>query len=147
MPESTLSPLPAVAWVSSPELEPHRAGLEAGELRLPRCEACQEVIWFPRAFCPKCASTNVTWFTAKGRGTVYSFSIVSKGLGSFAEASPYAVAYVELAEGPRVLTNIVGPLDGLEIGAEVLAIVERGEAPTLRFRLSGSAGENLEGAA
>jgi uncharacterized OB-fold protein len=147
MPDSTPLPLPTVAWVSSPELEPHRAGLEAGELRLPRCEACREVIWFPRAFCPKCGSTSVTWFTAEGTGTVYSFSIVSKGLGSFAEASPYAVAYVGLHEGPRVLTNIVGSLDGLEIGADVIAVVDGGEAPTLRFRLAGAVGESIEGAA
>lgn len=134
------SSLPAVAWVTSPELEPHRAGLEAGELRIPRCDLCQELIWFPRAFCPRCASTSVSWFTAAGTGTIYSFSIVRKGLGVFAEASPYAVAYVELVEGPRVLTNITGPLDRLEIGADVVAVVDTGADPTLRFRLAGTPG-------
>ncbi len=147
MPESTFSPLPAIAWVPSPELEPHRAGLEAGELRIPRCDACQEVIWFPRAFCPRCASTSVTWFTAEGAGTVYSFSIVRKGLGAFADAAPYAVAYVEIAEGPRLLTDIIGPLDGLEIGAAVVAVVEPGDDPTLRFRLAKPLGDSRGGAA
>ena len=42
-----------------------------------------------------------------GRGTVYSYSIVAKGNGRWKESGPYVVAYVELAEGPRILTNIV----------------------------------------
>ena len=44
-----------------------------------------------------------------GRGIVYSYTVIHRSLGEFSAATPYVVAYVELEEGPRILTNIVGP--------------------------------------
>ena len=79
-----------------------------GALLLRRCDACAAVIWYPRAFCPMCQSMETSWIESSGRGTVYSFSITRKGAGAWAGAAPYVIAYVELEEGPRVLTNIVG---------------------------------------
>src|SRR3954447_1553830 len=101
LPISPLRPLP--------ELEPHFAALDEGRLVLPRCDACDEAIWYPRTFCPSCGSTSVTWFEASGAGEIYSFTVVRKALGDFAEHAPYVVAYVELDEGPRVLTNVLSP--------------------------------------
>jgi hypothetical protein len=117
---------------------PFWAGLADGRLRLPRCDDCGSVIWYPRPLCPHCHGPRATWFDASGRGTVYSFTVVRRGSGVYADAAPYVVAYVELDEGPRVLTNIVGgEAGGLHVGAPVeavLAPVADGE-PLLRFRL------------
>lgn len=78
------------------------------QLTLQRCTNCDSVIWWPRAICPVCSSFDLQSFTASGDGVVYSYTVVRKGPGKWREASPYVLAYVELAEGPRVMTNIVG---------------------------------------
>jgi uncharacterized protein len=113
-------------------------GLADGTLRLPRCDDCGAVIWYPRPLCPHCHGARATWFDASGHGSVYSFTVVRRGSGVYADAAPYVVAYVELDEGPRVLTNIVDWANGdLRVGAAVeavLAPVADGE-PLLRFRL------------
>ena len=77
-----------------------------GKLILPRCNACDVVIWYPRLFCPECGSTDIGWFDASGKGTIYSFTINRRGQGDYRDMA-YVLAYVELDEGPRVLTNIV----------------------------------------
>lgn len=129
--------LPISELRRSPELEPHFAALDEGRLVIPRCNTCEDAIWYPRAFCPGCGGISVSWFEASGAGTVYSFTVVRRGLGDWAEHAPYVVAYVELDEGPRVLTNIVSPWDGIEVGSRVQAVVEKDPAagPILRFRL------------
>ena len=78
-----------------------------GRLILQRCSACDAVIWYPRSICPKCASFDLEWFEASGVGHVYSYSVVHRSVGGWKDATPYVVAYVELEEGPRIMTNIV----------------------------------------
>lgn len=90
---------------------------------LQRCVACSAVIWWTRAICPECMSFDLERFDAAGTGTVYSFSIPRGGGGRWGKAAPYVVAYVELAEGPRVLTNIVGcDPDSVTIGMNVRVV-------------------------
>jgi uncharacterized OB-fold protein len=111
-------------------------GASEGRLVLPRCRRCGTVIWYPRHLCSSCGSTEVEWFDASGKGTVYSFAIVHQGEGAFAESTPFVVAYVELQEGPRVLTNLIGEPDGWSIGQAVRAVFDRssdGGPPLLRF--------------
>jgi len=79
-----------------------------GVLLLRRCRACGVVIWYPRFVCPDCHSTDTEWFDATGRGTVYSFTIARRGMGPWKDVAPYVLAYVELEEGPRLMTNVVG---------------------------------------
>jgi uncharacterized protein len=81
-------------------------GTAAGELRLQRCDECRHVYFPPRPFCPKCASRKVSIFKASGRATLYSYVINHRPAPGF--TAPYAIAVVELAEGPRMMTNIVG---------------------------------------
>ena len=129
--------LPVPPATVSPDNQPFFDGLEAGVLRLPRCAACQTVIWYPRHHCPSCGSNEVTWFDAGGEGSIYSLTIVRRGMGEWAAVVPYVLAYVELDEGPRVLTNIVaGDPEALRIGDRVRMVVERaqGAPPVLRFK-------------
>lgn len=78
-----------------------------GRFTLQRCSACEAVVWWPRAICPKCSSFDLEWFDATGNGTVYSHTTVHRSVGAWNGVTPYVVAYVELEEGPRVMTNIV----------------------------------------
>jgi len=89
------------------ETEPFWAALHEERLMLPRCNSCNCVVWYPRAMCPECHSTALTWHQMSGNATVYSYSIVAKGNGRWKDSGPYVVAYVQLDEGPRLLTNIV----------------------------------------
>jgi uncharacterized OB-fold protein len=107
------------------ETEPFWSAAAEGRLLLRRCVDCGGVIWYPRAFCPICASLNTEWFGASGRGRVYTFTIIRKGDGPYRGSPPYVLAYVELDEGPRVLTNIVGTEpDQVAIGMPVTAVFD-----------------------
>jgi len=72
-----------------------------------------------------------------GRGTIYSYSIVAKGNGRWKESGPYVVAYVELTEGPRILTNIVGvaPSD-VNINMPVQAVFDTGDDGRVLLRFT-----------
>jgi uncharacterized protein len=133
--------LPALAPAVTLETQPFWDATGEGRLVLPQCDACGTVIWYPRRFCPSCGANAVSWIAAGGQGSVYSFTIVRKGDGAYREAAPYVVAYVELDEGPRVMTNIVEcDLDLLAIGDRVEVVFHpTGEGTALpRFRPIGS---------
>lgn len=100
--------LPTPAPAISPETQEFWAATTEGRLLLRRCDDCATVIWYPRAHCPACGSQDTSWMPASGRGTVYTFTVVHRSaVEGFRDALPYVVAYIELEEGPRVLTNIV----------------------------------------
>lgn len=81
-------------------------GTKAGELRLQRCSACDHVYFPPRPFCPRCSSRSVEAFAASGQATLHSYVIHHRDAPGF--TAPYSIAVVELAEGPRMMTNIIG---------------------------------------
>jgi uncharacterized OB-fold protein len=89
----------------TPETQPFWDGTKTGELRLQRCDACAHTYFPPRPFCPKCAGRKVSWFKASGRATLYSYVIHHRPTPGF--TPPYSIAVVELAEGPRMMTNII----------------------------------------
>jgi len=91
-----------------------------GRFLLQRCDACDVVVWFPRKHCPECWSETLATFDASGEGTVYSYTIIRKVANEYKQATPFVVAYVELAEGPRIMTNIVGcDVDSVRVGMPV----------------------------
>src|ERR1700741_2624356 len=90
----------------TPETQHFWDGTRAGELRLQRCNACAKVYFPPRPFCPACAAREVSVFAASGKGRLYSCVIHHRPVPGF--TPPYAIAVVELDEGPRMMTNIVG---------------------------------------
>jgi hypothetical protein len=73
---------------------------------LQRCGACAHVYFPPRPFCPGCASREVGVFKASGKARLYSYVIHHRPVAGF--TPPYSIAVVELEEGPRMMTNIVG---------------------------------------
>ena len=90
----------------TPETRHFWEGTKSGELRLQRCDTCQHTYFPPRPFCPACASREVSVFRASGRAILYSYVISHRPAPGF--VAPYSIAVVELAEGPRMMTNIVG---------------------------------------
>lgn len=93
---------------STPETEEFWAGARRGELRIQRCNTCGRAYFFPRPFCPNCSSKDVAWFTASGRGKLYSYVINYRPAYGFQDYVPYVIAVVQLDEGPRMMTNIIG---------------------------------------
>ncbi len=106
------------------DTQPFWQATKDGELRYQRCDECGTVVFYPRAHCTGCLSRALTWHTASGRGTVYTFSVVRKAEHPFFRTLvPYAVAWIDLDEGPRILSNIVGiddPATDIEVGARVI---------------------------
>lgn len=92
----------------TPETQPFWDGCARGELVIQRCRDCGKPYFYPRPVCPSCGSTDVEWFRASGRATLYSYVLNHRPGRGFEAEAPYAIAVVELAEGPRMMTNIVG---------------------------------------
>ena len=93
----------------SPESIPFWEAAKSHRLSLPFCNACGKH-WFPPSRrCPHCLSSDFVWREARGTGRVYSFVVYHRVYHpAFEGEAPYVVAIVELDEGPRMLTNIVG---------------------------------------
>jgi uncharacterized OB-fold protein len=91
------------------------------ELVLQRCRDCQTVQFRPRAVCASCLSSSIEHFVASGRGNVYTFTVTHQNnLPGFREACPYVLAYVELDEGPQLMTHIVGcEVEDVRVGMPV----------------------------
>lgn len=90
---------------ATPETAGFWAGTKRGELIIQRCDDCTHAYFPPRPFCPECGSRSVSDEVASGRATLYSYVINQRPHASF--EGPVAVAVVELAEGPRMMTNII----------------------------------------
>lgn len=109
-------PVPEV----NPETERFWAAATEGRFLVCECEACGLVFYYPRAVCPDCFSDDVSWIEASGAGEVYAHSTAESVSGWPEEALPLVVAYVELDEGPRVMTNIVDcDPEAIEVGTRV----------------------------
>lgn len=89
-----------------PEADFFWDGAARGELLLQRCRPCDKAYFPPRPFCPICASRDVDVFRASGRATLYSYII--SHLPAPGYTPPFSIAVVALAEGPRMMCNIVG---------------------------------------
>jgi uncharacterized protein len=105
MADAARKPVPRPA----PESVPYWEAARAHRLEIPRCNACGK-FWFPPSqSCPHCLAADFSWVLASGKGKVFSFVTFHRVYHpAFAQDVPYVVALVELEEGPRLLTNIVG---------------------------------------
>ena len=98
-------PKPSASW----ETRAYWEGCGRHELVLQRCRDCQTVQHRPRAVCAGCLGNDIEHFVASGRGSVYTHTVTyQNGVPPFRDALPYVLAYVDLEEGPRLMTNIVG---------------------------------------
>lgn len=120
MDEKFEHPEPTANWETSGYWE----GAARGELVLQRCLDCRRVQHRPRAICAHCLSSAIEHFAASGRGRVYTFTVTHQNqMPAFRQACPYVLAYVELEEGPRIMTHIVG-CDPEEVEIEQAVVVD-----------------------
>jgi uncharacterized OB-fold protein len=112
-----------------PTTEPFWAAARQGRFLLQRCDQCGRHQFYPRPFCLACEAKGPSWVDAQGRAFVYAVTQVLRQISPDVPA-PYQVAIVELAEGPRLLTHIVGR--EVQIGESVrLAWRQRDKLPPL----------------
>ena len=91
----------------TPETQHFWDGCRDGEIRLQRCKTCNHTYFPPRDFCPACSAREVEVVKASGKATLYSYVINHRPRPDFGE-EPHSIAVVQLEEGPRMMTNIVG---------------------------------------
>ena len=105
----------------SPTTEAFWAATAEHRFLLQRCAACSAAQFYPKATCTTCGSSELAWEAASGRGTLHTFTVARRATHpAFDGIGPYVVAIVELAEGPRVTSNLVEcDLDDVRIGMSV----------------------------
>ncbi len=118
-----MAPLRPQPRFPEPDTEFFWEATKRHELAYQTCNACKKVIFFPRRHCPSCGAAGSTWNVSKGTGSIYTFGVVMQSRHpAFKDLGPYAVAYVDLDEGFRIMTNIVGvknPVKQLKCGMRV----------------------------
>jgi uncharacterized protein len=125
-----------------PVTQPFWDSLKAHAIKLQHCAACDKFVYYPRAVCPSCLSTELVWMEVSGRGIIHAFTIPHRHPNPEFRV-PYVVVLVELQEGVRMLSNLVDvePIpEQVPIGAPVEIVYDDvNDAITLpRFRLVSS---------
>ena len=122
MATSSTKPLPEL----SEENRPFWDGCRAGELRMQRCSACGHLRYPIAPLCPACLDEAHEWEALSGRGEVYSYVVFHQVYNqAFADDVPYNVALIQLDEGPRMFSNVVGvPNDAVSVGDRVVVVFD-----------------------
>lgn len=120
---TAMRPLPRFP---EPNTEPFWEATKRHELKYQKCDDCGSVVFYPRLHCPRCGSLRLSWHTSRGEGTVYTFSVVRQNRHpAFRDLGAYVVAMIDLDEGFRMLSNIVGvddPARDVKIGQRVRVV-------------------------
>lgn len=115
-----------------PHTEPFWDAAQEGRLTYQTCDDCNEVVFTPRLLCTNCGASSLTRRDSKGEGAIYTFTVVRQNRNpAFAEMGAYVLAWVDLDEGFRMLSNIVGvpnPTTDIEIGQRVSVEFEAQES-------------------
>ncbi len=116
-------PIPEPDEASAPFFD----GAARGVLMIMRCEGCGTYLAPGTRFCSECLGEDLTWTEASGRGELFTFGIMHQRYHPGFDAEiPYNIAVVELEEGPRVNTNVVGcSNDELVVGMKLQAVFEK----------------------
>jgi len=120
--------------ISNADSLPYWNAARERKLLIRKCKACGELHFMPRHLCPVCWSDQLEWIQSKGEGTVHSCTVIRRApVATFASLGPYVLALIDLDEGPRMVTNIVG-VDALlaKIGDRVeVTFEDRGDGAML----------------
>jgi uncharacterized OB-fold protein/acyl dehydratase len=111
-------------------------GVAAGELRIQRCSACRALRHPPGPMCPHCQSLDWDAIVSAGRGHVFSF-VVAHHPPVPPFSYPNAIALIELDEGTRLVSNLVGiaPADvaiGMRVRVEFTRVDDELVLPLFR---------------
>lgn len=87
--------------------------LTNGEMHVQKCDSCGELNMYPRARCPHCYSSDLSWVRVSGKGALLSFTVVrAASPKAFAEDTPYGIGIVKLDEGPQLMVRLPADADG-----------------------------------
>jgi uncharacterized OB-fold protein len=122
MSQTASKPIPVPDAISAPFFD----GARDGRLMLQHCTGCDRWSFPVRERCPHCFAARLTWRQASGRGTLYTFAIMHQVMNpGFASSVPYNVAQIDLAEGVRMVSNVIGIENkDLRIGMALEAVFE-----------------------
>jgi hypothetical protein len=127
----------------TPLSQPYWDGLRQHQVRVQRCGDCSHWIFFPRAHCPSCGSRNLSWQAVSGLATLYTWTAARvPTLPEFGDEMPQLLAVVELDEGPRINTTLVGVQpDKLRVGLRMRPVFDErpGSVTLLRYTVADSA--------
>lgn len=134
--------IPKPRPVPTPVSQPFWDALRDERVVLQRCDECATWVYYPRVRCPGCLSDHLTWTEVAGRGTVYTFTVaVQPTAPPFADEVPQLLAIVELTEGVRLSSTVVGVEPGhpVTVGMPVAPVFDHGDdgITLLRFRPAG----------
>ncbi|HSF26534.1 MAG TPA: Zn-ribbon domain-containing OB-fold protein [Actinomycetes bacterium] len=123
--------VPRPPMLSTPATAPYWAAAAVGRLLLQRCRSCGRLQHYARTLCAGCWSEDLDWVEAAGTGTVWTLTVAHvPGHPAWAAAAPYVLAIVELDEGPRLLTNVVGvPPQSVAVGQRVRLVRHTDSCP------------------
>ena len=120
-----------------PETRPFWAAVAAGRLDIQRCTACGRHVFYPRgSVCPHCGALALEWVTAAGRGVLHSFTVVHRAPPELAAEAPYVVALIDLEEGPRMMSRLVGVEPAAVAVGMAVELAISGEPPLPFFTIS-----------
>ncbi len=106
--------------------EPYWQAAREERLVIQQCNACDHWLFPPGANCPRCGSEELSWTPVSGKGVIYTYTIAYRPPHPvLTNQTPITVAVVELEEGPRMTSNIIGcDPDTVEIGMPVTVAFE-----------------------
>lgn len=118
-------------------LTPYFEGIAKRQLLVPHCMACGKAHFYPRYACPSCWGESYNWKPAQGNGTIHSHTtVLANPPSNFVALLPFRIAIIDLAEGVRMLSNVVGD-EPLAVGDKVLLqFIEREGANLPVFRVA-----------
>jgi uncharacterized OB-fold protein len=115
--------------VPQPESDFYWEQATNGKLVAQRCADCHSLQFYPRVFCTSCSSRSLEWQELSGKGTLFTFTIVHQPPHpGFAGNVPYIAAIVELAEGVKMPSQVIGiepDPDALSIGMPLEVVFEQ----------------------
>jgi uncharacterized protein len=118
---ATRKPLPQI----TAEAKPFWEAASQQKLVMQRCRDCRVWVWTPRPSCFECGSERLEWTQLSGNGQIYSFTVIRQVVGRAASKAfepdvPYVVAWIDLDEGPRMISNVIGcPVEDVKLGMKV----------------------------
>jgi uncharacterized protein len=122
-----------------PELhEPFWESIRQHAARLQRCDQCGTFRFIPTEICARCGSEDATWTLISGRGVVYTFTVVHRApTPAYQAEAPYVIVHVEMEEGPRMISNLLGvDPTAVRIGQPVQLVYEDQEDGTSLYKFT-----------
>jgi uncharacterized OB-fold protein len=115
------------------------SGLAEGRFLGTRCDACAKSSFPPKPFCPHCWSDRIEWIELDVRGTVYSSTVMHAVPAYFRHEAPYRVGIVDLDDGIRIATRVLGVEEGFGVGARAeIVVLAYEDGPLFAARIDGS---------